>query len=113
HQEIVFAFAERRHLNGKDIETIIEILAEAAIRNRGLQVAIGGGDHTDIDVNRLGSSNALELPLLQDPHERDLRVRQEFTDCIQEKCAAIGQFKTTEPSLRGAGEGSLLVAEQF
>src|SRR5262245_2992602 len=53
HQEIVFAFPERGHLKGKDIEAVIEVLTEAPSGDRGRQVAIRGGDDADVHVDRL------------------------------------------------------------
>ena len=64
-------------------------------------------------MDRLCSPDSLEFPLLQDPQERDLRIRQEFTDFVQKNCAAVGQFETAKPALRGSGEGALLMAEEF
>ena len=64
-------------------------------------------------ANRLRAPDSIELPFLQDPQKRDLSLGQQLTDFVQENRAAIGQFETAEPSLRGAGEGAFLMAEQF
>ena len=61
----------------------------------------------------LRASDSLEFPLLQDPQQRDLRLGQQFAHFVQEDRAAIGQFETPKPPLRGARERAPLMAEQF
>jgi hypothetical protein len=50
---------------------------------------------------------------LQDPQQRDLSLRQQFADFVQEDRAAIGQFETSKPPLRGSSKRAPLMAEQF
>jgi hypothetical protein len=61
----------------------------------------------------LRPANSLELAFLQDPQKRGLSLGQQFDDFIEKDRAAISQFEAPEPSLRRAGKGPPLVAEQF
>ena len=81
--------------------------------DRRLEITIRRRDDANVDANRLRAPDSLEFPLLQDPQKRDLRLGQQFTHFVQENRAAIGQFETPEPPLRGSGERALLMAEQF
>ena len=54
-QHIGFPLSERRNEDGKDIEPVIQVLPEAAVRQGLLQVPVGGCDDSDIGVDRLAS----------------------------------------------------------
>ena len=69
-----FPVPQRRHLEGKYVESIKEILAERALLDRGRQITIRGGDDPNIDLNPLPSSHALEFMLLEHSQQRDLCV---------------------------------------
>jgi hypothetical protein len=43
---------QRRQMNRKNIDTIIQILPEGAVGRQLFQVTIGGGDDTRIDFDR-------------------------------------------------------------
>ena len=58
-QNILAAFAQRRHAKGDDVEAVIEILAKVMRGDFGLEVAIGRGDYSRIDVNRAFAADAL------------------------------------------------------
>ena len=64
-------------------------------------------------ANRLRAPDSLEFPFLQDPQKRDLRLGQQFAHFVQEDRAAISQFETPEPPVRGSRERAPLMAEQF
>src|SRR5579863_6156197 len=110
-QDILSPVPERRHLNRKHVESIKEISAKASIGHGGCQVTVGRRDHSNVDLDRLRSSDSLKFSFLQYSQERDLRVGWKFTYFIQEHCAAIGLLEAAESSLRSSREGSLLVPE--
>src|SRR5262249_23615773 len=78
-----------------------------------LQVAICGRDHADIGANGLGSTDALELALLQHAQQSNLRLRRQLANLIQEERAAFRKLETTEAPLQRSREGALLVTEQL
>src|SRR5689334_5078832 len=49
--------AQRRYLNGEDIQAVEEVGAERPRGHRGRQVPIGGGDDADVDRHGLGGSD--------------------------------------------------------
>src|SRR5688572_27205352 len=95
-QDVVFPFSERRCLDRKHVQTIKQVLTESPRHNGGLQITIRGGDEPNVDADGLRSSNTFEFPFLEYSQERDLRLRQEFTNFVQENRSAIGQFKTAQ-----------------
>ena len=86
-------------------------MTEGPIDDRGIQITIRGGDEPNVDTDRLRASNTFEFPFLEHPQERDLGLRQEFTDFVEEDRTAVGQLKTAKSALRGTGERALLVTE--
>ena len=46
------------------VQPIEQILAERAVLDRFGQVAVGGGDDADIDLDRLGAADAIDLAFL-------------------------------------------------
>src|SRR6266850_1870839 len=65
--DIIFAVAQRGQLKLDNIETEIEVLAKGSGSNRGLQVAIGGGDNSNVDAAPLGGAHGFDLALLESP----------------------------------------------
>src|SRR5712664_1449394 len=59
HQDVIVPFSKRWHLDGKDIQAVKEVLAEGPIGCRGFQVAIRSSDDTNIDTDRLRSTDSL------------------------------------------------------
>ena len=62
---VFFPCPQRRDLDRKDIEAVSAIHFKSASVDRRLQVAIGGGNHSNIGSNCLVSANALEFTLLE------------------------------------------------
>lgn len=57
HHDVFTAFPQRRDIDRKDVEAVIQILAELTGLDLFPQVAVGGRDQTDIDRNRLAAAN--------------------------------------------------------
>src|SRR5215469_5670166 len=91
--DIFTALTQRRNFNGKDPQPVVEILAKTALVNLPGQIAIGGGDHADIDLARMNIADAFEFLLLQHPQQLGLHRERHFTDFVQEQGAAVGQLE--------------------
>ena len=61
---VLAAMTERGHVDGKDVESIVEVLAETATLDLLFEISIGGGDDPDIGPACLGLADPLELTLL-------------------------------------------------
>jgi len=64
-------------------EPVVEILAEAALLDGALQLAIGCRDHARVDLSVGGAADALELTLLQHAQELDLHLHGQVADLIE------------------------------
>src|SRR5262252_5647927 len=73
-QRNVFAsFAQRREVDGDDMDTIVEILAKSPLVDGPAQVLVRRRNEAEVDFDRSAGSQGMELPLLQNPQEFDLQ----------------------------------------
>ncbi len=77
------------------------------------QVAVRGGDDADVDLDRLGAADAVDLALLDGAQQLGLQARIHLADFVEQQRAAIGFLELADAPCDGAGEGALLVAEQL
>src|SRR5262245_13355368 len=81
-RNVSFTFAQRRHIQREDIQTIEKILPERALCDRRAKVTIRCSDDANVRFHRLTAPNPLELPLLKHAQELDLHVRWQFADFV-------------------------------
>src|SRR6267378_230456 len=81
-----------RHVDGKEIQAVEQVLAEQAFLDGVREVAVCCRDHAHIDFDRLDSTQALELHLLQDAQNLGLRARIHVANFVEEDCALVDQF---------------------
>ncbi len=105
--------AQRRNVDGGDVQPIVEIFAEGFFRNEFRQVLVGGGDDTHVDGYGHPSSQAVHFSAFEGAQELCLEVCRHVTDFIQEYGAAVGQFELAGFRRNGAGEGAAFEAEKF
>ena len=103
--------AQRRNIDGHDVQPIIEVLAERAFFECGAQIAIGGGDQAHIHFMRFRSAEALEFAVLQYAKELHLNRSRHVADFVEEERALVGQLEFSRLAGRCAGECALLVSE--
>src|SRR5439155_8357190 len=104
---------ERREMKGDDVQAIVQIVAEAALLDEGLEVPVRGGKDPHVDPDRLLTADALEGALLQRPQELGLELRGHVAHLVEEQRAAVRQLELAELALPGVGERTALVAEQL
>jgi len=109
--DILGTLPQRRHLDGDDVEAVVEVLAERAGVHAGLWVAVGGGEDADVDVDGGGGADAGDLALLDDPQELDLGAGAELGELVEEDRAAAGGLEVAGAGGHRACEGAALVAE--
>src|SRR6185436_19042495 len=102
-----------RQLDGEDVQPVEQILPEGAALHGGLEIAVRRRQHAHVHRDRMTAADALDLSLLEYPEQRDLRLRGQLADFIEEDGAAIRGFEAAEAALHCAGERALLVSEQL
>src|SRR5262249_59471288 len=101
--------AERRALDGDDVEPTKEVFAETALGDERRQIAIGRGNHPHVHLDRLASAHALDDLLLQRAQDLGLCFEAHITDLVEKERAAVSRLELPATPCDGAGEGTPLV----
>jgi len=112
-RDILHAVAQRRDLDGDDVEAEEQVLAEFLALDAFLEVPVGGGDDADVDLDGAVAADAFEFAFLEDAQELGLDLGRDFADFVQEDGAVVGEFEAALALGDGAGERALFVAEKF
>ena len=110
---VLRAFAQRRQAQRHDVEAEEQVFAKQALLDRDAQVLVGGGDDADIALDRRAAADGRVLALLQYAQQAGLRLHRHVADFVEEQRAALGLLEAAGRALVGAGEGALLVTEEF
>ena len=111
--QVFRAARQRRHLDREHVETVVEILAEAAVLDQLFEVAVGGGDDAHVALDALVAADPLEGALLDDTQELHLHRQRHVADLVEEYGAALCQLEAPLPRADRPGERTLFVAEQL
>src|ERR1041384_3373091 len=89
--EVRRAVPERRYVDRKNIQAMKQVVAEGAVRNHLLQVAIGSGNYPNADGDLSIFADREHLIFLQDAEQLRLQRQVQVADLVQEQHAAIGR----------------------
>src|SRR5262249_17784959 len=112
-RNVLGAIAQRQDRERKDVETVIEVLAELTGFDEIVELTVRRGDDADIELDRRAPADALELAFLEDAQELHLRAGRSFADLVEKQRAPVGRLEDALALRRRAGEGAFLVAEQL
>ena len=91
--QVSLAVFEVGESNDHSREAVIEVGTKTACSDFLLKIAVGGGDHADIDRAGLTTSHRAHFALLQHSEKLDLKRGRHFTDFIQEYCTAASALE--------------------
>ena len=112
-RHVIRPLSQRGDDDGKDVETVVEVSAEALLGYGTLEIPIGGRDQPYVDLQGPRSADALELTVLQDAQELGPHSQGEVPDLVEEERAAVGQLEAADLHAEGTGEGPFFVAEHL
>src|ERR1700722_11819898 len=101
--DVARPIAQRRNVQGHDIEAEIKILAEAALADLFLEIAIRGCDEADVDLDRVGTADAIDLALLDRTQQLRLEARVHLADLVEQHGPAIRFLELADAASDGAG----------
>ena len=104
--------AQRRKINGDDIQAIEKILAEFAFTHELPQIHVCSRDDTNINLNFIHSAQVHEPAVLQHPQNLGLRFQPHRSDFVEEQRSAMGDLEESLLRRNGAGECTFNMAEQ-
>ena len=114
-RDVLRPLAQRRQRDRDDVEPVVQVLPEPAVRDELPQVAVGRGDDAHVDLDRLRvRPSALELALLQHAQQLGLELERDARRSRRGRSSRRRPARSG-PSCSpiGAGEGALLVAEEL
>ena len=112
-RDVFLPIAQRRHENRDDVQAEVEILAEAAGADLGLQILVGRRQHARVHLDPRRPADRLHRLLLQHAQHLGLRLQAHVADLVEEDRAAVGDLELAAPIRDGAGERAAHVAEQL
>ena len=105
---------ERRHVEVDDAQPVQEVFAELAGGDELVQVAIGGGDHANVDTRlRVVGPDRLDLAVLEKPQQQRLHAQAHLADFVEKQRAAMRELELAALVAVGAGEAAFDVSEEL
>jgi hypothetical protein len=111
--KVVEPFAQRRDLERKDGEAVVEVKTEGAVDDTLLKVAMRGGDDADVYPRHLVVADALEFAALEEAEQLGLNGERELSDLVEEERPPVRSFDAAGAGLDGSGEGAAGVSEEL
>ncbi len=107
------SLAQGRRRERDDVQTEVEVLAEAPLPDPGRQVPVGRREDAHGHLPHARRAHGLDLARLEHPQHLGLRARRHVADLVQEDRSAVGLDELPDLPAHRAGEGALLVAEEL
>src|SRR5690348_7604738 len=85
HGNVFHAFAQRRHVDGDDIDAVVKIFAKITSQDFFFQVAIGGKHEPVIHLLVFLATDAAEGSVLKKLQKLGLNAGVEFTDFVEKE----------------------------
>jgi hypothetical protein len=112
-RDIIYSLSKKRQLNRQGIDAIEKILAKMARFHLSFEGAICGAYKANINSSVARGSDPAELTVLKQLEKLGLKGGFEFTNLIQEECAAVSKLNATRLRAIRAGKGTLLITEEL
>ena len=103
-----------RQPDADDVQPVVEVFAECAVRHHLREVAVRRGDEAEVDLLLDGAAEAADGLRLDRAQEGDLRGHVDLADLVQEERPAVRLLDAAALAvLEPAREGARLVAEEL
>src|SRR3990170_7707832 len=111
--DVLPPLAQRRDMNGYDIDPVVKVLSEGPLLNFFREIFIGCRDDPDIDLYVSISPDPLEFLFLQDAQYLGLCVQAHVPDLIQKEGPSVCKLKLPLLYRNGPGKGPPFMTEQL
>src|SRR5262249_14393710 len=112
-RNIFAALAQGRDRNRKDVQSIVQVAAVLLVVDHLFQIAVGGGNQTNVHFLSARAAQPLKLLLLQNAQQFWLQLQRDVADFIQKQSAFVCQLEAADALRDCAGECTFLVAEEL
>ncbi len=111
--DVAAALAQGGDAESDDVETKVEVFAEAAGLDELGEVAGGGGEDAGGQGDALIGADGSNDFVLEGAVQAALKIEGEFADFVEEEGATVGGGEQADLGAGGAGIGAFGVAEEF
>ena len=112
-RNVVFTFPKRGKKDGKDIESVKEILAESALSRKGSKILVGRRDDPRLGGSELRSPHWFIFFGFQHAQQLSLNFQAKVGDIIEKERAMAGDLKNAGLVLSGPCESPFDVPKQL
>src|SRR5262249_4656181 len=95
--DVLTTLTQRRQLDRDDGQPKVEVLAEAASANLGLEVLVRRCNDTCVDLDPIPAANPFDLPLLQEPEQLDLERQTHLPHLVEEEGPTVSNLELPLP----------------
>src|SRR5262249_38951525 len=113
HGNIFAALPQRRKMQVDNVESVVEVFAEAAFLDQREQINVGSRHDAHVNLDLFGAAQAHELAFLDYAQQLGLRLRANGGDFVEEDRALVGDLEEAFLRSHSTGEGALHVAEEL
>jgi hypothetical protein len=112
-RQIFEPVAQRRQLNGVNVETVVEVLAQSPLADRLLQRTIGCGEDAHVDWQLFACAEPENSLLFENTEQLGLHLRPHLGNLVEQEAATIRPLEASLAAPIGACKGPAFVAEKF
>src|SRR5450830_1067791 len=112
-QDVFAAFAQRRQVQGDDVEAVQQVFAEAAVAHHVFEIQVGGRKDAYIGAPGDRVAYALVFLVLDKTQQLGLQGEGKIADLVEKQRAAVRLVNPAQGTFAGAGKGTAAMAEQF
>lgn len=113
-EDILLALAQGRDVDADHVEPVEKVRAEQSPLHLLLQIAVGGHQQPEVQLDLPGAGQALDGLFLNELQKLGLDMGRQLADLIEKQCAVVGKLDLADLAAGGcAGESALFIAEQL
>src|SRR5262249_10000087 len=112
-RDLIAALAQGRDAKPDDVQPVEEILAKAPVPDGVLDVRVGGGDDSGVDVNGRRFAERVDLAGFEEAQQLRLQVEAELGDLVEKEGAVLRRADDPEVVAVGARERAAAMAEHL
>jgi hypothetical protein len=100
-------------MDGKDIETMKQIVSESSLRSKLMEILVGRGNDPDVRAECPQTPEPLELPTLENAKKLHLNRRRRISNLVEAQRASLCSLEPSDPSRGRSSKGAPFVAEEL
>ncbi len=113
YRNILRAFPQTGQSDTNDIQTVKQIFPESAFFYQFFQILVRGSNDPDVCLDRLITSNPIEMTIRQYPEQPCLHIQRHVADLVQKQRTAFRLLETASPHDLRSCKGPFFMSEQL